>query len=223
MGRPPRTTADTSGKTCRTSSAPAMVCSSRRRLSMRSRRRNSRSLQRRVLDGERQQIGHRVHQGLVVAPEGVVGWRREPGGAEHERALADRAHQLRARVGVHRRRRRRAAADAVGRHLHLARRRGRVGHERFRAGRAAARTAGRRRAPSRSSTARRDTTSVRLGVSATSRATAARTAEGSGWGMTGGTVSIILDGCPLSGCSPPACRGSICCFRGAPIASPAAS
>ena len=38
-----------------------------------------------------------------------------------------------------------------------------------------------------------------------------------------GTVSIILDGCPPSGCLPRACRGSICCFRAAPIASPAAS
>ena len=47
------------------------------------------------------------------------------------RPLANRAQHLGARVGIDRGRRRRAAADAMRRHLHLAGRRGGIGHERF--------------------------------------------------------------------------------------------
>ena len=51
-------------------------------------------LQRRVLDGEGQQVGHGVHQGLILAPERVGRVRGEPGGPEHDRALPDGAQQL---------------------------------------------------------------------------------------------------------------------------------
>ena len=97
-----------------------MVSSSCRRLSMRSRRRFSRSRTpvRSMASASRSATASIVAWSRLAERVLLVG--REPGGAAHVAALADGADQLRPRFHVARARRRVGAADAVAGDLHPA-------------------------------------------------------------------------------------------------------